>query len=168
MKHWYAVHTKPRQESLAEENLQRQNFTTYFPKIKQARRRRGKWSDVIEPLFPRYLFIRLEVGKTNVSSIRSTRGVTGLVRFGNKLVPVPNPFIDALIETADEQTGIHIPNRPVLEKGDRITVTNGPFADLEGIFHATTGKERVTILLNILGQAQKVTLPKNHIHPSDP
>ena len=71
MKHWYAIHTKPRQEDLAAEHLRGQEFEIYLPMIKQARRFRQKWRDTIEPLFPRYLFIRLDLGRDNVSPIRS-------------------------------------------------------------------------------------------------
>ena len=84
MKLWYAIHTKPRQEDLAAEHLRRQEFEVYLPRIKQPRRYRGRWRDAIEPLFPRYLFIRLELGSENVAPIRSTRGVTKLVSFNGQ------------------------------------------------------------------------------------
>lgn len=161
MQSWYAVYTKPKQEAVAEQNLVRQDFETYLPRIKEVRRRRGKWADVIAPLFPRYLFVRLDLGKDNVSPIRSTLGVSGLVRFGNELVAVPDPLIDGLLRTRDEQSGLQRLMPPSLEKGDIVTILEGPFEGLQGIFHAATGRERVTILLNILGEAQRVTLSRD-------
>ena len=82
MKYWYAVQAKPRQENTAEENLRRQGFDTYLPKIQLRRRRRDKWTKVVEPLFPRYLFIHLEPGVDNWAPLRSTLGVSTVVRFG--------------------------------------------------------------------------------------
>ena len=73
---WYAVYTKPRQERIARENLERQSFEAYMPLMRVRRKRRDKWVEAIEPMFSRYLFIRLALGTTNVASIRSTRGVT--------------------------------------------------------------------------------------------
>ena len=53
---WYVAYTKPRQESVAECNLQRQSFETYLPWIFQARRKRGERKGIVEPMFPCYLF----------------------------------------------------------------------------------------------------------------
>jgi len=103
MKHWYAIHTKPRQEEHAAVHLRRQEFEIYLPRIKQARRFRQRWRDMIEPLFPRYLFIRLDLGNDNVAPIRSTRGVSKLVSFNGLPATVPEPLIDALIESADSR-----------------------------------------------------------------
>lgn len=59
MKHQYAVHAKPRQEGVANDNLERQGYVTYLPKILVRKRRRDKWVKLVEPLFPRYLFIQV-------------------------------------------------------------------------------------------------------------
>jgi len=82
MKQWFVVQSKPRREAVAEVNLERQGFETYWPRIVQSRRSRGKWRKVIEPLFPRYLFVRLEQGRDDFAPIRSTTGVKELVCFG--------------------------------------------------------------------------------------
>ena len=60
--HWYLVHTKPRQEKCALENLQRQGFQCYLPTLLSEKLRQGVLTVVDEPLFPRYLFIRLGRG----------------------------------------------------------------------------------------------------------
>ena len=167
MNNWYAIHTKPRQEIIAENNLQRQSFETYLPMIKQLCRRRGKWGNVIEPLFSRYLFVRLNLGIDDISTIRSTRGVSCLVRFGNEPAAVPDAFVDALMKMADEQTGVHLPKKPLFKQGDEITVLEGPFAGLSGIFQVSTGQQRAIILLDILGRAQRVNLHRDLIWPTN-
>lgn len=166
MEKWYVLYTKPRQEEVAEINLQRQNYETYLPRIKQSRRRRGKWIEVIEPLFSRYLFIRLSLGIDDISSIRSTRGVTGLVRFGKEPAQVPSTLIDALIQKSDEKTGILIPNLPLFEKGDEVSIMDGPLAGLKGIYEASTAEERALILVDILGRANRVVLHHDILWPT--
>ena len=156
---WYAVYTKPRQEHIARENLERQSFETYLPLMQASRKRRGKWVDTIEPMFSRYIFIRLEPGTTSVASIRSTRGVTGLVQFGDNLVPVPESFVSALLQAADAESGVHVPEPNLLKEGDSVVLTGGPLADLHGIFKAADGDARAIILLRLLGVETEVAVP---------
>ena len=160
---WYAVYTKPRQERTALENLERQSFEAYLPLVRASRKRRGKWMETVEPMFSRYLFIRLEPGTTNVASVRSTRGVTRLVKSGNTLIPVPESFMSVLMQTADAETGIHTPEHEVLREGDPVVLTDGPLADLRGIFKATDGDARAIILLKLLGTETEVAVPAKQI-----
>ena len=81
---WYAVCCKPRQESVAEDNLLRQGFHVYLPRIRIRQRRRKQWLDAVEVLFPRYVFIRIDPLRRSTAAVRSTRGVVGLVRFGGQ------------------------------------------------------------------------------------
>ena len=126
MKHWYAIYTKSRQEVTAAENLRRQAFEVYLPNIKQGRRYRGQWREKIEPLFPRYLFIRLNLGEDNIAPIRSTHGVSKLVSFSDQPTTVPDPLIDALIELADPDTGLLHPKEDLFEAGTTATIVGGP------------------------------------------
>ena len=77
--HWYAIHSKPRQEERALDNLQRQGFEAWLPMLTVEKVLRGKLVQVTEPMFSRYLFIRLDTEQTNWSPIRSTLGVSRLV-----------------------------------------------------------------------------------------
>lgn len=60
---WFAAHTKPRKEAVAEEHLRRQSYTVYYPRLFETKRRNGSWRQVIEPLFLRYLFVQLTEGQ---------------------------------------------------------------------------------------------------------
>ena len=166
MKHWYAIHTKPRQETLAAENLRRQEFEIYLPRIKQTHRYRQQWRDKIAPLFPRYLFIRLDLGKDNISPIRSTRGVVKLVSFSGLPATVPDPLIDTLIQSADPDTALHHPEASLFKAGNTVTIVDGPLEGLEAIFEAHDGEERSIILLNILGKTQQLRIDRSHLCPT--
>ncbi len=87
--HWYLVHTKPRQEKCALQNLEQQGYQCYLPTLLSERLRLGSLTVRDEPLFPRYLFIRLGQGPATQSwaPIRSTKGVSRL-----HVVPTRNPL----------------------------------------------------------------------------
>ncbi|MGD2074366.1 MAG: transcriptional activator RfaH [Gammaproteobacteria bacterium] len=135
---WYVIHTKPRQKTLAADNLQRQSFEIHLPRLEQIRRDRGKWRRSIEPLFPRYLFIRLALGRDNTAPIRSTRGLTRLVGFTGRPAPVPEAFIDTL-SACGAATGLHHPEAR-FEPGRAVTIVGGPLQGLQAIFRHTMGR----------------------------
>ena len=163
MSNWYLIYTKPRQEAVAEENLKRQDFRVWLPRLQVSRRRRGRWVEAIEPLFPRYLFIRLEAGGDNFSPIRSTRGVSSMVRVGIEPAQVPDPVVAALQLATDPASGLLIPDAPALARGDEVEVLAGPFEGLRGVFQLQSGDERVVILLDVLGQANRVKLSRHQV-----
>ncbi len=159
MDRWYAVFTKPRQEHVAEEHLERQAFTVWLPRLEHSVRHRGRWVDRIEPLFPRYLFLQADAADQDLSTIRSTRGVTGLVRQGIEPAVVPEQVISFLRETADPESGLHHIGSPArFKRGDRVRVIEGPFEGLEGVLLKEKGEERVLVLLAILGGERNVAL----------
>ena len=163
MKQWYAVYTKPRQEGVAAENLKRQRYDVYLPLIVEARRQQHRWRQRIEPLFPRYLFVRLSLGCDNTSPIRCTTGVSKLVRFGDQLAVVDDEIVESLKGRADRVTGLHVPKSPVFEPGDKVVMDAGSMAGVEAILHGETSSERVVILLNLLGRKHYISVNRNRL-----
>jgi transcriptional antiterminator RfaH len=127
MRKWYLVYAKPRQEKLAEVNLQRQGYEVWLPRIRASRPRGGRWIETVEPLFPRYLLIRLDAGGDNFGPIRSTRGVSTMVRLGVEPAVVPDPVVDRLSRAADPHSGLLLPPLAALRRGDPVQVLDGPF-----------------------------------------
>jgi hypothetical protein len=82
---WFAVQSKPRQECTAKVQLERQGYTAYLPMMTVRKRKRAAWTTSIEALFPRYLFVHADVNQQSLAPVRSTVGVSGLVRFGTIL-----------------------------------------------------------------------------------
>ena len=160
---WYAVCCKPRQEAVAEENLLRQGFHVYLPRIRIRQRRRGHWLDAVEVLFPRYIFIRIDPERRSTATIRSTRGVVGMVRFGGQPAVVPDAVMDALKQREDAASGLHEDQRPLFSAGDTIKLVDGPLAGMEGVFTQKDGDKRVVVLLELLGKANKVTVSRDWI-----
>jgi transcriptional antiterminator RfaH len=157
---WYLIYTKPRQEKVALENLMRQKFEVYFPRARVWRNRRGDRQLVIEPLFPRYLFIRLDSQSDDWGPIRSTFGVTALVRFGAEPARVPEALIQYL-KLREDTDGLHEWAEPAIAVGDRARVVSGPLSGYEGILLAKSNRERVIILLDMVsGQIRAKLNPK--------
>lgn len=162
-RYWYVACCKPRQEVVAEENLLRQGFDVYLPRMKMARRRRGQWLDTIEVLFPRYIFICLNPLLRSTASVRSTRGVVDLVRFGGQPAKVPGSVIDALLRRANSDSGLHEDIRPLFNEGDLIRLVDGPLSGMEAVFAEQDGGKRVSVLLELLGKAHKVQVSRDWV-----
>jgi len=163
MERWFAVCCKPRQETIAEENLQRQGFHVYLPRIRIRQRRRKQWIDAIEVLFPRYVFIRIDPTRHSTATVRSTRGAVGLVRFGGQPAVVPDAVMEALKQREDAQSGMHVDDRPLFKAGEIIKLVDGPLSGMEAIFSEQDGEKRVIVLLELLGKANKVAVSRDWI-----
>ena len=160
---WYAVCCKPRQEAIAEVNLLRQGYHVYLPRICMRLRRREHWIDAIEVLFPRYIFIRLDPLLRSTASVRSTRGVVGLVRFGGQPATIPDEVMAALLQREDAGSGLHQDKRPLFSTGEVIKLVEGPLTGMEGVFAQQDGDKRVIVLLELMGKANKVTVSRDWI-----
>ena len=162
MEAWYLIYSKPQQERVALENLSRQYYRAYLPLIRVRRRSRGRRRALVEPMFPRYLFVFLSDVGENWGPIRSTRGVARMIRFGAKPAIVPPGLIEALRGGEDEHGVQNLPE-PVYREGDRVLISDGPMAGYEAIFAANSGKERVLLLLDIAGKAASVQVGSDQI-----
>lgn len=158
---WYLVYSKPRQEEKAWWNLDRQGFRCFLPYARFQRRRQRRYQTVVEPMFPRYLFVRLAAGIEDWSPIRSTLGVTGLVRFGTWPARVPDELVDALRERTRD--GLCDLSLEPLQAGERVRILDGPFQAYEGIFRASRSDERIVLLLDIAGQHTTLTLSQHQV-----
>ncbi len=162
---WYLVYCKPRQEVVARRNLERQGYTTYVPLLRQTRRRKGRSTSVVAPMFPRYLFILLNHETDNWGPIRSTIGVVSVVRFGQTPAAVPNQLIEVLRAQADGD-GVQIWSPEEYQRGMKVRITDGGFAGYEGIFMARSGRDRVTVLLQVLGRHTRASVDLGAIEPA--
>lgn len=159
---WYLLFSKPRQERIALANLQRQGYPSYLPLIRNRRKRYGRYSHVIEPMFPRYLFIHLNDETDDWGPIRSTIGVVKLVRFGDRAGRVPDDLV-ATLQAREGDKGYFEPVLPQLRAGDSVRICEGPMSGYEGIFHCRSGRQRVILLLEIAGRLAKVQIDPDHL-----
>lgn len=117
--------SKPRQEERAFDNLSRQGYPCYLPKVSVEKILNGKVQLKQEPLFPRYVFIQLSSTEHNWGPIRSTLGVSTLVRFGIDFAKVPTSVIDGIQSFAEAH------QEDAFEEGERILIKSGPLKGME-------------------------------------
>lgn len=160
-KYWYLVYTKPQSEVIAYHHLLQQEYDVFLPMVTRKKRVRTVYKQIEEPLFPRYLFISLDMKFDNWSPIRSTRGVTGLVRFGMEYGRVPNDFIDVMKKKLDH--GTDDSDKPIFDKGATVSVVSGPFKGWDAVFHEQKGADRAVILLDLVGRWTHLKIDINQI-----
>lgn len=155
---WHVIHTKVKEEFRALENLQAQGFEVFLPTCQVQRKLQGKIKLATEPLFSRYLFIRLSDVSSNWFPIRSTRGVSQLLRFGALSEPVvlPDLIIDCLKERCTKEEPLH----KLFNSGEMLEITQGPFKGFIGFFEKLKtlpdGISRALLLVEVLGSTQRL------------
>ena len=154
---WYVVLTKPRAEAQAQQQLLNQGYEVWLPLLTTWRKVAGAWVHKTTPFFPRYLFARPAHAGQSVGPIRSTLGVSSLVRFGIEPARLSEPLFADLQRLVCAQA-----QRPDLRTspftpGEGVAVTSGPLAGLGGIV-TRSALERVTVLLQLLGREKEVVL----------
>ena len=156
MSNWYLIHTKIRHDRGALGKLERQGFACFLPLIRAEKLRRGALQVVQEPLFPRYLFIRLGTGLESQSwaPIRSTVGVSRLVTFGQTPAKIEDELI-AQLQVKTDSTEVQLRH---FEPGEQVVVTDGPFVGVEAIYQMADAEGRVMVLLNILSKQVKMAV----------
>ena len=155
---WYVVQSHPNAEHKAVAHLERQGFPTYLPRYLKRRRHARRVEMVAAPLFPRYLFVTVDMETQRWRSIHSTFGVSRLVCNGDDPAPVP-PAVVAALQAREGAGGfVQLERRPRFAPGERVRIVDGVFADTLGLFEGMADRERVAILLDLLGRKVKVVL----------
>ncbi len=154
---WFLVRSKPRQESVALTHLARQGYESYLPLFATEKLVRRKSTVVQEPMFARYLFVRLDTSGNGQSwsPIRSTVGVSELVCFGSR----PARVDDALIATLRErETAQQASPTTLFATGDNVRITEGAFVGLEAIYQMNDAEGRAMVLLDLLSKPVAMTI----------
>ena len=157
---WYLAQLKPNALSVAVRHLRRQGFETLMPLLEDTRRG-ARFETRRAPLFPGYLFVGASGRSADIGAVRSTRGVTRLVKSAGRLAPLPASLVDTLRARCDE-AGLYRRNED-LEVGDGVRITGGPFAQYFGQVHALSSEERVWVLLDALGRGALTEVPAKDV-----
>jgi transcriptional antiterminator RfaH len=153
---WFVVHTRPHAESRAASHLDNQGYHTFYPRCRKTSRHARKTSTVLAPLFPRYLFVRFDLARTQWRNVNGTFGVARLVGTEETPLPVPEGVVEALRDSLGEE-GILDRVRP-FRIGQAVRITAGPFADLIGTLQQLDDAGRVRVLLALFGRSVSVAL----------
>jgi transcriptional antiterminator RfaH len=157
MHRWYVVYTQTYQEARAELNLRRQGFEAFLPLVRRRRRHARRIDTVLAPLFPRYLFVQLDVSTQRWRAINGTFGVSRLVCNGDTPLAVPAGLVEEIRERCDKVGTIIGSPRPLVV-GESVKVAMGRF-DLGGLFETQSGQDRVVLLIELLGREVRASVP---------
>jgi transcriptional antiterminator RfaH len=113
---------------------------------------------VAAPLFPRYLFVAVDLNAQRWRSIYSTIGVARLVCNGDDPAAVPDAVVGALKNREDARGFIKLETRPGFRPGERVRVLDGAFSSCLGLFEGMADRDRIAILLDLLGRKVRVVL----------
>lgn len=151
-KSWYAVYTKARKEDSVAKLVSNAGVSVFLPKLKLKRLHKGNHREVIEPLFPCYIFA-LFLYPEEYSLVKYARGVRRVVGTPREPIPVDEKIISVI--DARLINGVAEIKPPDFKKGDRVGIVTGPFHGLMGIFEKEIpGKKRALILLDTILQVR--------------
>jgi len=160
---WFAGQLKPNGQAVAERNLARQGIETFCPWTVEAYRRNGCLSDRPRPLFPGYIFLRLDPEAGLWRAVNSTRGLTRVVQTDPRgPAPLPDALIDGLRARCDARGRLAV--GPELAPGDRVRVIAGPFADLVTEIETIGEDARIRVLFDLMNRKVAADLDPLQVH----
>ena len=159
MAYWCAARLQARREHLALRFLAQSGYETYFPQLREHRFSYGRKIEVRPALFPGYAFVLIQL---QWHPARWAPGTLGLIMDGIQPAKVPDPVIEE-IRSRERDGLIDLPKPPPLRRGARVRILRGPFTGHLAIFADMRPRQRVEILLQLLGGEQRVTLAKKDI-----
>lgn len=155
---WYAIYTKPNEEERAGRNLNAWNVKTFLPKLKEGSgRRRGGGAGADRPLFPRYIFARFNASSL-LHKVNYTRGICGVVGFGEGPCPVDDFIIEEIQSQIDKDGFVKLDED--FRSGDDVVIKGGPFGDCRGTVESEDNWDRVTVLLSSVSYQSRLMIEK--------
>ena len=160
---WFCLRCQTKREHIAAGHLRElEGIEVFCPRLRYRKAtRRGKiwW---VEPMFPGYVLAKFDMVEME-RAVTFCHGVRGLVRFGSKIPPVPESFVEAIKHEILNRKGAEhhelVTLSPVIQIGDDVEVAHGPFQGMQGtVISVPSATERVKILIEFLGNPQAVDM----------
>jgi transcriptional antiterminator RfaH len=155
---WYVAFTQSNCEMRAATHLHNQEFPAYVPRFLKRRRHARRIDTFAVPLFPRYVFVGLDVERQRWRSVNGTVGVSHLICQGDRPTPVGETIINAIAMREGEDGLVRLAPTCSFKPGQTIRVTDGLFTDQLGLYEGLADRERVRVLLNLLGRKVRVVI----------
>jgi len=156
---WACAQLWPQRAGLALHCLREQHFEVYYPRLRGSRMVRGRKITTQLGLFPGYCFVLIRL---QWHSIRGTPGIIRLVLDGERPAQVPDAVI-AEIRSRERNGLIELPTPVEFQPGDKVCIVHGALAGRLAIYAGMRPRERVAVLLGLLGSESRVELARNAI-----
>ncbi|MEO5658248.1 MAG: transcriptional activator RfaH [Polaromonas sp.] len=159
---WYLAYTRPRLETVALQNLQRQGFEVYFPLYKCLKKTNAGMQAIFEPMFARYVFFRTSRQAPSVAPVRSTCGVAQLVRFGYEMATICHDTLEVIRQLEQERNAADMAQLSSLRTGQKVRFCNPALSGLQGLVKSVSSR-RVTVLLEFMGREQLLAVDRQQL-----
>ena len=159
---WFCLKSQPKHEHIAAAHLRQTSAVEVFlPRVRFKRATRQGTAWVMEALFPGYLFARFD-WQTTLRLVQHSRGVRGVVHFGERWPAIPETVIREL-QQAVGATGLRtIPEAFV--PGDEVEINEGAMRGLRAVVtRVLPGRERIAVLMEFLGRQTMIELPRHFL-----
>ena len=154
---WFLLQTKVKQEQRAAEHLERQDVVSFCPMIRVDKISRGRRADVLDVLFPGYLFVQLGESSVSTTAVRSTRGVSHFVTSAGAPIKVPQGLVEQLRQRVTADADVVMSQLP--KPGAKMQIIDGPFKGLNAVFTEPDGNNRAIVMVTLLSQQVKTSMP---------
>lgn len=158
---WIVAATHPHQERIACENLDRQGFHVYCPKVRKRVRHARVTREAIRPLFPGYVFILSDLLMQPWRPVLSTRGVRTLIRAGDQPCTLAAAFIEAL--QAREVDGLIVKPTQPFRLGQKVRLSADTMHGMVATILEMDEKGRLVVLLDMLNRPVRVRVDSRQV-----
>lgn len=159
---WFLAYTKPRAEHQAQVNLQQQGFEVYLPLYKKFKKTENGSVSVFEPMFPRYIFFRPARPSQSIATVRSTKGVNNLVRFGFEPAVLQDSMLTLIREVEVSRNKVSVQKASPFKAGQSVRLKHTALNNMPGLVHSV-GSKRIAVLLEIMGRPTVVEVEHHQL-----
>jgi transcription antitermination factor NusG len=160
---WYLAHTLPHKETSVEQRLGAQGFRHFMPRRIKTVRHARRMRNVLAPVFPRYIFVALDLDRDRWRSVNGTIGIASLFMAQDRPLPVPRGVVETLIQSSDDRGQIRFEHN--LQLGQKVRLISGPFSEALGLLERLDDSGRIEVLLEIMGGHVRAKLRREQVEP---
>jgi transcription termination/antitermination protein NusG len=161
---WYAVHVRSRHEFSVLELLEKAGREAFLPTVERFRKWKDRKKMVSFSLFPGYLFVRITKSTDDRLSLLKTKGIVRLLgALPGEPEPVPEEQIAALKRLVDSKQPLD--PYPYLKEGQRVRVSSGALAGVEGLLVEKSGQHMLVLSVDILRQGVSLKVDASEVEP---
>ncbi len=160
---WYLAHTLPHKETSVEQRLGAQGFHHFMPRRIKTVRHARRMRNVLAPVFPRYIFVALDLDHDRWRSVNGTIGIASLFMAQDRPLPVPLGVVETLIQSSDNRGQLRFEHN--LQLGQKVKLISGPFSEALGLLERLDDSGRIEVLLEIMGGHIRAKLRREQVEP---
>jgi transcription antitermination factor NusG len=161
---WFVAQVRPQQENRAQFNLHRLGFRSFVPRLRRIVRHARRLRDTLQPFFPGYIFVIIDLSKDRWRSVNGTFGVASLIMGADQPSALPPGVVEALVASCESCGAVRIDDSLVI--GQKVRILSGPFAETLCHLAHLDDRGRVRVLLEIMGMEVAAQLDRSAIAPA--